>query len=87
MKVTPKAELSRDQREHIRFTNVKRKKDYICLERVNGRLLNILEGLELHSGVFSVAEQKRIVDFVYELQEMGKNGKLKESDKIWRNLC
>ncbi|KAJ9564482.1 hypothetical protein OSB04_000448 [Centaurea solstitialis] len=75
---TPKPELSRDQRERIRFTNVKRKKDYICLERVGGKFVNILEGLELHTGVFSAVEQKKIVDFVYELQEKGKNGKLKE---------
>lgn len=78
MKVTRKPELSREQRERIRFTNVKRKKDFICLERVNGKIVNILDGLELHSGVFSSVEQNRIVDFVYELQEKGKNGKLKE---------
>lgn len=77
VKSTPKTELSREQRERIRFTNVKRKKDYICLERVNGKFVNILDGLELHSGVFSAVEQKKIVDFVYELQEKGKNGKLK----------
>lgn len=79
VKTTPKPELSREQRERIRFTNVKRKKDYICLERVNGKFVNILDGLELHSGVFSAVEQKKIVDFVYELQEKGKNGKLKGS--------
>lgn len=77
VKSTPKPELSREQRERIRFTNVKRKKDFICLERVNGKFVNILDGLELHSGVFSAVEQKKIVDFVYELQEKGKNGKLK----------
>ncbi|KAI3510352.1 hypothetical protein L1887_17276 [Cichorium endivia] len=53
-------------------------KDFIWLERVNGKIVNILDGLELHSGVFSSVEQNRIVDFVYELQEKGKNGKLKE---------
>lgn len=77
VKSTPKPELSREQRERIRFTNVKRKKDFICLERVNVKFVNILDGLELHSGVFSAVEQKKIVDFVYELQEKGKNGKLK----------
>lgn len=77
VKSTPKPELSREQRERIRFTNVKRKKDFICLERVNGKFANILDGLELHSGVFSAVEQKKIVDFVFELQEKGKNGKLK----------
>lgn len=79
VKTTPKAELSREQRERIRFMNVKRKKDFICLERVSGKFVNILDGLELHAGVFSAVEQKKIVDFVYELQEKGKNGKLKGS--------
>ncbi|KAA8547478.1 hypothetical protein F0562_003658 [Nyssa sinensis] len=70
--------LSREQREYIRFSNVKRKTDFICLERVQGKIVNIVDGLELHSGVFSAVEQKRIVDFVYVLQEMGKKGELKE---------
>ncbi|KAF5753036.1 hypothetical protein HS088_TW01G00954 [Tripterygium wilfordii] len=48
-KVIEKPKLSRDQREYIRFMNVKRKKDFICLERVKGKIVNILEGLELHS--------------------------------------
>ncbi|CAN6463550.1 unnamed protein product [Victoria cruziana] len=69
--------LPRDRREYIRFMNVGRKKDFICLERVNGKIVNILEGLELHTGVFSAAEQKRIVDCVYKLQEQGKNGYLR----------
>ncbi|CAL9068354.1 unnamed protein product [Musa banksii] len=70
--------LSREQREEIRFKNVVRKKDFICLERVKGKIVNILDGLELHTGVFSAAEQKRIVDFVYELQGKGKNHQLGE---------
>ncbi|KAM1529116.1 RNA demethylase ALKBH9B-like isoform X1 [Malus sylvestris] len=72
-----KSSLSREQREHFRFMNVKRKKEYMCLERVNGKLVNILDGLVLHTGIFSAAEQKRIVDCVYELQEMGRKGELK----------
>lgn len=68
-----KIELSREERELIRFTRVGRKKDFICLERIDGRIVNILEGLELHTGVFSAAEQRRIVDFVYDLQEKGRN--------------
>jgi hypothetical protein len=77
-KVQQKPELSRDLREDIRFRNVQRKKDFICLERVKGKIVNILDGLELHTGVFSAVEQKRIVDFVYELQERGKKGEFKE---------
>lgn len=72
-----KSTLPREQREHIRFMSVKRKKDFICLERVNGKYVNILEGLELHTGIFSAAEQKRIVDHVYGLEEKGRNGELK----------
>lgn len=74
----PKMELSREHREHIRFCNVKRKKDFICLERINGKIVNILDGLELHTGVFSMAEQNRVVKFVEKLEEMGKSGQLKE---------
>ncbi|KAK9129539.1 hypothetical protein Sjap_010026 [Stephania japonica] len=73
-----KTELSREKREYIRFMNVQRNKDFICLERVNGKLVNILDGLELHTGVFSAAEQKRIVNYVYELQEKGRNGEFSE---------
>jgi len=54
--VTEMPTLPREQREYVRFMNVRRKKDFICFERVNGKLVNILEGLELHTGIFSVAE-------------------------------
>ncbi|CAH9091205.1 unnamed protein product [Cuscuta epithymum] len=74
----PKTELSREQRECIRFSNVKRKKDFICLERIDGKITNILDGLELHSGIFSAAEQNRIVNYVETLHDKGKNGQLKE---------
>ncbi|GAV87522.1 2OG-FeII_Oxy_2 domain-containing protein [Cephalotus follicularis] len=77
-KFDDKPKLSRDQREYIRLKSVKRKKDFICFERIKGKLVNILEGLELHEGIFSTAEQKRIVDYVYMLQEMGRKGELKE---------
>lgn len=70
--------LPREQREAIRRSMVKRKKDFMCMERVKGRMVNVLQGLELHTGVFSVAEQQRIVDYVYELQEKGRNRELRE---------
>lgn len=69
--------LSRDQREATRFSMVGRKKDFKHMERVDGRWINVLEGLELHTGVFSAAEQKRIVDCVYDLQEKGRNRRLR----------
>jgi len=68
--------LSRKQRTHIRAINVKRKRDFVCLEKVNGELVNILEGLELHTEVFNAAEQRRIVDKVCELQEKVQKGEL-----------
>ncbi|KAH0468894.1 hypothetical protein IEQ34_002126 [Dendrobium chrysotoxum] len=36
------------------------KKDYVCFERINRRLVNILDGLELHIGVFNSMEQRKI---------------------------
>ncbi|XP_050363712.1 RNA demethylase ALKBH9B isoform X2 [Argentina anserina] len=72
-----KSTLPREQREHIRFMSVKRKKDFESLERVNGKYVNVVEGLELHTGIFSAAEQKRIVDYVYDLEQKGRNGELK----------
>lgn len=72
-----KAELSREQREYLRFMNVRRKKDFICLERWDGKVKNILQGLELHTGVFSAVEQRRIVHNIYDLMEKGKRGELK----------
>ncbi|KAG6537238.1 hypothetical protein ZIOFF_002325 [Zingiber officinale] len=68
--------LSREQREEIHFRNVVRKKDFIRLERANDKIVNILNVLELHTGVFNTAEQKRIVDLVCEMQEKGKNHEL-----------
>ncbi|KAG7584209.1 Oxoglutarate/iron-dependent dioxygenase [Arabidopsis suecica] len=78
MKTPEKPKLSRDQRENLRLMNVKRTKDFICLERVKGKIVNVLDGLELHTGVFSAVEQKRIVDLVYQLQEKGRKGELKK---------
>jgi len=65
-----KAELSS-------YSMVKRRKDFKCMERVNGRMVNVLGGLELHTGVFNAPEQQKIMDYVYELQEMGRNRQLR----------
>lgn len=78
MKTPEKRKLSREERERYRFMNVKKMKVFSCYEKVRGRSVNILEGLELHTGVFSAVEQKKIVDFVYELQEKGRRGELRE---------
>lgn len=76
-KVGEKPMLSREQREHMRFMRVRREKDFICLEKIEGKIVNILAGLELHESVFSAVEQKKIVDLVYSLNEKGKKGELK----------
>ncbi|KAJ7958438.1 oxidoreductase, 2OG-Fe(II) oxygenase family protein [Quillaja saponaria] len=78
VRLPEKPQLPREQLEYSRFMNVMRKKDFMCFERVNGKLVNILEGLELHMGIFSAAEQKKIVNDVISLQEKGKRGELKD---------
>ncbi|KAH7685442.1 Alkylated dna repair protein alkb-like 5 protein [Dioscorea alata] len=68
----------KDQEDFVRMSLVKRKKDFRYMERIEGRLVNIAEGLELHTGVFDAVEQKKIVDFVYRLQAKGRAGILGE---------
>ncbi|KAI0497993.1 hypothetical protein KFK09_021234 [Dendrobium nobile] len=63
--------------EAVRFANV-RKNDFKHWEKVRGRMINILDGLELHTGVFSAVEQRRIVDCVNDFQEKGRKGQLRE---------
>ncbi|WZZ63991.1 hypothetical protein YC2023_075361 [Brassica napus] len=72
-----KHNFSREQRKLIQVMNVKRKRDFLCLENVNGEMVNILEGLELHTDVFNAVEQQKIVDKVCELQEKARKGELK----------
>ncbi|XP_058088764.1 RNA demethylase ALKBH9B-like [Magnolia sinica] len=69
--------LTREEREQIRFSQVRRKKDFIFIERINGKPVNTLQGLELHTCVFSEVEQKKIVNYVYNLQQMGREGQLR----------
>ncbi|KAK8961343.1 hypothetical protein KSP40_PGU000993 [Platanthera guangdongensis] len=64
--------------EAVRLSKLGRKKDFKYMERVRGRLINVLEGLELHTGVFSDAEQRRIVNCIYDFQERGRKGQLRE---------
>ncbi|XP_010446824.1 PREDICTED: uncharacterized protein LOC104729570 [Camelina sativa] len=78
MKTPEKRKMSREERERYRFVNVKKLKLFSCYEKIRGESVNILEGLELHTGVFSAVEQKKIVDFVYELQDKGLKGELQE---------
>lgn len=77
------ATLPREQRESIRLSLVKRKKDFKYMEKVNGRWINVLEGLELHTGVFSAVEQRRIVDCIYDFQEKGRKGMLRGTNNFY----
>ncbi|XP_065872177.1 RNA demethylase ALKBH9B-like [Euphorbia lathyris] len=70
--------LSEEQKEQIRFSNVGRKKNFSCVERVNGKSTNVLEGLQLHTKVFNAQEQNKIVECVYNLQNVGRKGQLRE---------
>ncbi|XP_042493205.1 RNA demethylase ALKBH9B-like [Macadamia integrifolia] len=59
------------------MSRVRRKKDFVHIESINGRPVNIVKGLELHTGVFNMLEQKKIVDYVYNLQRLGQEGQLR----------
>lgn len=72
-------ELSTEEEEYTQLSNVKRKKDFICLERINGKIVNILDGLELHTGVFSAKDQVKIVEYVESLNKMGNTGQSKDT--------
>ena len=53
-----------------------RKDDFRCLEKIDGRIMNVLEGLELYTRVFSFEEQRKIAEFVYDLQDKGRKRQL-----------
>eukprot|EP00271_Cylindrocystis_brebissonii_P010525 TRINITY_DN26723_c0_g1_i1.p1 TRINITY_DN26723_c0_g1~~TRINITY_DN26723_c0_g1_i1.p1 ORF type:complete len:939 (-),score=248.54 TRINITY_DN26723_c0_g1_i1:601-3417(-) len=65
-------------KERKNMARVVQRKGLVCNERVNGKQVNILEGLELHENVFGPKEQQSLVNFVNELQEKGRRGELKE---------
>ncbi|KAM0025471.1 putative oxoglutarate/iron-dependent dioxygenase, alpha-ketoglutarate-dependent dioxygenase AlkB [Helianthus debilis subsp. tardiflorus] len=69
---------SEEQKEKLRFLNVGRKTNFTHFERVNGKNINVVQGLELHTHVFNDEEQKKIVESVYEFQRMGQKGRLRE---------
>ncbi|CAM8899150.1 unnamed protein product [Rhodiola kirilowii] len=70
------AGLSDDQKEQIRLSKVGRKKDFCYRERIEGKLINLVEGLELHTNVFNAAEQKKIVACVASYQKLGQKNQL-----------
>lgn len=69
--------LSEEKTERIRYSLVCSRKDFTFVERVNGRHINVLQGLELHTDVFNALEQRKIVEWIYRLQWRGQQGKLK----------
>lgn len=69
---------SDEQNEMARFANVGRKINFVHFEKVYGKNVNVLQGLELHTRVFSPEEQKKIVESVYEFQRLGQKGRLRE---------
>ncbi|XP_042493444.1 RNA demethylase ALKBH9B-like [Macadamia integrifolia] len=54
-----------------------RRKGFAYIERINGRPVDIVSGLELHTRVFNELEQEKIVDYVYVLQRLGQEGRLR----------
>jgi len=72
-----KNELSEEQKEHIRYSEIQCKKDFTFIERIDGRDINLLQGLELHTGVFNATEQNEIVEYIYRLQQRGQQGRLR----------
>ncbi|XP_031132008.1 RNA demethylase ALKBH9B-like [Ipomoea triloba] len=77
--VKDKGSLSDDEekKEHMRFAQVNRKKDFVHYERVNGEMVNVVEGVELHTGVFDAEKQMKIVECVYKYQQLGRKGQLR----------
>ncbi|KAK4254371.1 hypothetical protein QN277_009766 [Acacia crassicarpa] len=69
--------LPEEQKEHIRCSLVSSKKDFEHIEKMDGRDINILQGLQLHHQVFNAEEQRNIVKYVYKLQERGQKGNFK----------
>lgn len=66
-----------EEEENARVSRMGWKDSFCCFERVDGRLTNVLEGLELYTRVFDVEEQKKIVEFVYKLQDKGRKNQLR----------
>lgn len=64
------------KREKGMIGRVVRDKNMTCYERIRGREVNVLEGLELHKNLFTELEQKRLVDFILEMEEKGRNNQL-----------
>lgn len=69
--------LTDQEMEYDWLMNVGREKDFVFLERIRGWTVNILEGLEFHTRVFTAAEYEVIVNYVYMLNEMERKTNLR----------
>lgn len=56
---------------------VGRKTNFVHIEKIGGKEINVLDGLELYTNVFGRDNQIEIVNCIYELQQRGQNGQLK----------
>ncbi|XP_020597778.1 uncharacterized protein LOC110037461 [Phalaenopsis equestris] len=54
-----------------------RKQNFDHFQRFQGKYVNILEGLELHTNVFTSSEQEDIVEVFFLEREMGRAGRLR----------
>nr|GMD08879.1 RNA demethylase ALKBH5-like [Ipomoea batatas] len=72
-----------EKKEQIKFGQVKRKKDFVHYERVGGKKVNVVQGLELHTGIFDGEEQMKIVECIYEYQQLGQKGQLRECNILF----
>nr|GME16158.1 RNA demethylase ALKBH5-like [Ipomoea batatas] len=61
-RVTDKGLSEEEKREQTKFAQVKRKKGFVHYERVDGKKVNVVQGLELHTGIFDAEEQMKIVE-------------------------
>ncbi|KAL5707257.1 mRNA N(6)-methyladenine demethylase [Ranunculus cassubicifolius] len=76
--VTAKSSDVKVPSDRKRMSQVGRKKDFVCVEKINGKPLNVLQGLELYTRVFNDEDQKEIVEYVYNLQRLGQSRKFRE---------
>ena len=64
-------ELSEKQKEQIQLSQGSKNKNYVYIERINEKNINIIEGLEQHIEVFNIEDQKNIVEYIYNFSVCG----------------
>jgi len=66
----------RDEEERLRLKQVVRCASFSAFETVKGKVLNIVDGLELHKNVLNQKEQRRLLDFIWEQMARGRGDHL-----------